>query len=76
MILGIKLCKTKSDFSLCQSHYIEKMSERFNSSDVLPMRIAVDPSIHLETNRGSSVSQVEYAKIKDSVMFLMKLHLF
>ena len=52
------------------------MSERFNSSDVLPMRTAFDPSIHLEKNRGSSVSQVEYAKIIDSVMFLMKLHSF
>jgi len=31
VILGIKLRKTKSGFSLCQSHYIEKMLKRFNS---------------------------------------------
>jgi len=31
VILGIKLSKTKSGFSLFQSHYIEKMLKRFNS---------------------------------------------
>jgi len=30
VILGIKIRKTKSDFSLCQSHYIEKVLKKFN----------------------------------------------
>jgi len=38
VILGIKLGKTKNGFSLCQSHYIEKMLKRFKSFDVVPMR--------------------------------------
>jgi len=38
VILGIKLSKTKSGFSLYQSHYIEKMFKRFNSFDMVPMR--------------------------------------
>jgi len=73
MILGIKLSKTKSGFSLCQSHYIEKMLKRFNSFEVAPMRTPFDPNVHLKKNRGSSVSQVEYAKIIGSVMFKKKL---
>ncbi len=35
------------------------------------MRSPDDPSIHLKKNSGSPVSQSEYAKIIDSVMFLM-----
>ena len=35
------------------------------------VRTPFDPSIHLKKNRGSSVSQVEYAKIIGSMMFLM-----
>ena len=31
VLLWIKLSKTKSSFSLYQSHYIEKMLKRFNS---------------------------------------------
>ena len=69
--LGIKLSKTKSGFSLFQPHYIEKMLNRFNSFDVVPVRTLFDPSIHLKKNRGSSVSQVEYAKIIGGMMSLM-----
>ena len=71
VILGSKLSKTTSGFSLCQSHYIEKMLKRFNSFDVVPVRTSFDPSIHLKKKRGCSVSEAEYAKIIGSVMFLM-----
>ena len=52
VISGINLTKTKSFFSLCQSHYIEKILKRFNSFDVVPMRTPFDPSIHFKKNRG------------------------
>ena len=71
VILGIKLINTKSGFSLSQSHYIEKVLKKFNSFNVVPVRTPYDPSIHLKKSRGSSVSQIEYAKIIRSVMFLM-----
>jgi len=45
--------------------------KRFNSFDVVHVRTPFDPSIHLKKNKGSCVSQVEYAKIIGSVMFLM-----
>ena len=71
VILGIKLIKTKSGFSLSQSHYIEKELKKFNPFDVVPMRTLYDSSIHLKKNRGSTVSQIEYTKIIGSVLFLM-----
>jgi len=71
VILGIKLRKTKSGFSLYQSHYIEKMLKMFKSFDVVPVRTPYDSGIHLKKNRGPSVSQVEYVKIIGSLMFIM-----
>ena len=70
-ILGIKIRKTNDNFSLCQSHYIEKVLKKFNCFDVLPVRTPYDPSIHFKKNKGLSVSQTEYAKIIISMMFLM-----
>jgi len=71
VILGMKIQKTNTGFSLSQSHYIEKMLKKFNQFVVTPMRTPYDPSIHLKKNKGSSVSQNEYAKIIGSVMFLV-----
>ena len=71
VILGVKMRKSDNGFSLCQSHYIEKILKKFNCYDELPVRTPYDPSIHLKKNNGSSVSRTEYAKIIGSVMFLM-----
>ncbi|KAL0378951.1 UNVERIFIED_CONTAM: Retrovirus-related Pol polyprotein from transposon TNT 1-94 [Sesamum radiatum] len=71
VILGVKIRKTENGFSLCQSHYIEKILRKFNCYDELPVRTPYDPSICLKKNHGDSVSQAEYAKIIGSVMFLM-----
>ena len=72
VILGVKMRKSDNGFSLCQSHYIEKiLKKKINCYDELPVRTPYDPSIHLKKNNGSSVSQTEYAKIIGSVMFLM-----
>ncbi|KAE8666786.1 hypothetical protein F3Y22_tig00112491pilonHSYRG00280 [Hibiscus syriacus] len=71
VILGVKVTKTEKGFSLCQAHYIEKVLKKFDSFDVVPVRTPYDPSIHLVKNKGSSVSQTEYAKLIGSLMFLM-----
>ena len=55
IILGIKIRKTNDDFSLCQSHYIEKSLKKFNYFDVLLVRTPYDHSIHLKKNKGPSV---------------------
>ena len=56
VILEIKIRKTNDGFSLCHSHYVEKMLKKFNSFDVTPMRTLYDPSILLKKNKGSSIS--------------------
>ena len=56
IILGIKIRKTNDCFSLCQSHYIEKVSMKFNCYDVLLVRTSYVPSIHLKKNKWPSVS--------------------
>ena len=48
VILGIKIQKTNTGFSLSQSHYIEKMLKKFKHFDVTPVRTPYDPSIHLK----------------------------
>lgn len=63
--------KNDNGFSLCQSHYIEKILKKCNCYDELPVKTPYDPSRHLNKNKGSIVSQAEYAKIIGSVMFLM-----
>ena len=71
VILGVKMRKDYNGFSLCQTHYIEKILKKFNCYAEFPVKTPYDPSIHLKKNNGSSVSQTEYAKIIGSVMFLM-----
>ncbi|GMI95547.1 hypothetical protein HRI_003224000 [Hibiscus trionum] len=71
VILGVKVIKSEKGFSLSQTHYIEKVLKKFDSFDVVPVRTPYDSSIHLFKNEGSSVSQMEYAKIIGSLMFLM-----
>ena len=71
VILGIKIKRNVNGFSLCQSHYIEKMLKKFDCFNVVSVRTPYDPSIHLKKNKDFSVSQTEYAKIIGSVMFLM-----
>jgi len=56
VILGIKIQKTNTGFSLSPSHYIEKMLKKFNQFDLTPVRTPYDPSIHLKKNKGSSMS--------------------
>jgi len=60
VILGIKIQKTNTGFSLCQSHYIGKMLKKFNQFDVTPVRTPYDLSIHLRKNKARNVSQTEY----------------
>ena len=71
VILGVKVTKTEKGFSLGQTHCVEKVLKKFDSFDFIPVRTPYDSSIHLFKNKGSCISQTEYAKIIGSLMFLM-----
>jgi len=47
VILGIKLLKTNSEFSLTQSHYIEKILKSLNYLDVSTIYITFEPIVLL-----------------------------
>ena len=47
------------------------MLKKFDCFDVVLVRTSYDPRIHLKKNKESTVSQIEYAKIIGSVLFLM-----
>ncbi|KAK4388183.1 Copia protein [Sesamum angolense] len=62
VILGVKIRKMENGFSLCQSHYIKKILEKFDCQDEIPARTPYDPSICLKKNKSDSVSQAELSR--------------
>ena len=71
VILGIQILRTSEGIVLNQSHYVDKIIERFNKDDSGVSRTPIDLSLHLLKNKGDSVSQVEYSRIIGSLMYLM-----
>ncbi|KAJ9552036.1 hypothetical protein OSB04_016081 [Centaurea solstitialis] len=71
VILGIKITRTENGLVLSQTHYMDKILEKFNQGDTSIARTPIDTSQHLSKNRGDSVAQVEYSRIIGSLMYLM-----
>ncbi|XP_073133324.1 uncharacterized protein [Henckelia pumila] len=71
VILGIKIHRTSEGMVLSQSHYVDKILEKFNKDDSALARTLIDTSQHLSNNRGQSISQLEYSRIIGSLMYLM-----
>src|SRR5438270_1075425 len=55
VILGIKITRTSDGISLNQSHYIDKILEKFNKGDTYEVKTPIDPNQHLLKNKGESV---------------------
>ncbi|KAK9942775.1 hypothetical protein M0R45_008423 [Rubus argutus] len=69
VILGIKISKTSEGLVLSQSHYIEKIISKFGNYDN-PAKTPYDINLHLTKNTGIGISQIEYARIIGSLMYL------
>ena len=69
VILGIKITRTSEGYALSQSHYVEKILEKFGKHDDRPTKTPVDISLHLSKNTGESISQLEYSQIIGSLMY-------
>ena len=63
VILGIKILRTPSGLILNQSHYVDKILEKFSKDDSSVSRTPFDTTLHLSKNKGDGVSQGEYAKV-------------
>ena len=61
VILGIKISKTSTGLVLSQSHYIEKILNKFLDKDETPVKTLVNVNVHLSKNNGEPISQLEYS---------------
>ena len=71
VILGIKITRTPNGLKLSQEHYVENILRKFESFDCKLVSTPYDPSSKLKKNRELSVSQIEYAQIIGTLMYLM-----
>lgn len=70
VILNIKLIQDKSGITLTQSHYVEKVLNRFGFMDSKPSPTPYDPSVTLRKNKKETRDQLRYSQIVGSLMYL------
>nr|ABA92101.2 retrotransposon protein, putative, Ty1-copia subclass [Oryza sativa Japonica Group] len=70
VILNIKLIRGENGITLLQSHYVEKMLNRFGYIDSKPSPTPYDPSLLLRKNKRIARNQLEYSQIIGSLMYL------
>jgi len=70
VILGIKIIRTDEGIILSQTHYDEKILDRFKHYSNGTAKTPVDPQLHLTKNSGEPVQQVKYARVVGSLMYL------
>jgi hypothetical protein len=70
VILGIKIIKTSEGLTLSQSHYVEKILQRFCKGDFQQVKTPMDSSVTLEKNLGAGIQQIEYARVIGSLLYL------
>ena len=71
VILGIKIQRMSDGLVLSQSHYVDNILGKFDKDNSSIARTPVYITLHLSKNKVESVSQVEYSKVKDILMYLM-----
>ncbi|CAM8968681.1 unnamed protein product [Rhodiola kirilowii] len=71
VILGIKITRTADGFILSQSHYVDKILNKFGKDSLGVCRTPIKMNQHLSKNKGESISQVEYSKVIGSLIYLM-----
>ena len=70
VILNIKLIEDESGITLTQSHYVEKVLNRFGFMDSKPSPTPYDPSVTLRKNKKETRDQLRYSQIVGSLMYL------
>ena len=70
-ILGIKIKRHSEGFALCQSHYVEKVLQRFEHLNIKEANTPFNQIIKLGENTGRTITQLEYASAIGSMMYNM-----
>ena len=71
VILGVKILRTFDELVLNQTHYVDKILNKFNKDDSGVARTPLDVNPHMSKYKGESVSQLEYSRVIGSMMYLM-----
>ncbi|XP_070003048.1 uncharacterized protein [Nicotiana sylvestris] len=71
VILRIRIHKTPQGLALSRSHYIEKVLDKFKYLDFKIAKTPIDVSYALQKNEGESDSQLDYARVLRSLMYIM-----
>ena len=56
---------------MSQSHYIEKVLEKFKKYEIKPKKTSIAVSLHLVKNNGTIISQLEYSRIIGNLMYII-----
>jgi len=72
LILGIRIHKTPQGLALSQSHYIEKVLDKFKYLNFNVAKTPIDVSFALQKNEGESDSQLDYTRVLGSMMYIKK----
>ncbi|KAK4381651.1 Retrovirus-related Pol polyprotein from transposon TNT 1-94 [Sesamum angolense] len=71
VILGIKLIRSTDGIAISQSHYVEKIIEKFGYQNSRIAKMLYDSSITLFKNEsGVSIAQLRYSQIIGSLQYL------
>ncbi|GJY87796.1 retrovirus-related pol polyprotein from transposon TNT 1-94 [Tanacetum coccineum] len=71
VILGVKITRTQNGLLLSQTHFVDKILEKYNPDDSNIVRTPTDTTKHLSKNRGQGVNQTGYSSIIGILMYLM-----
>ena len=71
VILVIKITRILDGISLSQSHYVDKMIERFKEYGIKENTNPFLPHIHLRKNIRTEIRLLEYSQIFRSLMYLI-----
>ena len=66
LILGVRIIKTPQGLALSQSHYIEKVLDKFKYLNFNVVKTPIVLSCTFKKNEGQSDSQLEYARVLES----------
>ncbi|GJU39508.1 zinc finger, CCHC-type containing protein [Tanacetum coccineum] len=71
VILGIRIKHESNGITISQSHYIKKVPKKFNYFDCTLVSNPMDTSEKLIPNNCQAVSQLEYSRVIDCLMYVM-----
>ena len=71
VILGIQIKRNNEGYILTQSHYVEKILNKYNQSNCKVAVTPFDANCKLKKNTGDAVSQLQYSQVIGSLMYLM-----